>query len=277
MRKTTLGDLQNTLPLGLIHQGIIQREVEFREWLFEQEQQIAEMNSERRAEEVGLQVSDILAVMIKRIGKIDFDKLEMPQRKLILNQAFVQDIFYMWVRLRMSAIGETLTLASKCPHCRIEGKINADLNTMAVKCYDHVALKDGQSVDDIFKGMIKLEKGLTIGSAAKKFIFAMPPRWSTIERLTAAEMGNSAKLDRALWDSSIVGVKDYDTKGAPFVLVDDMLKSLNKRDVLSITKRIGEISAGLDLAVEGRCANCKRDIAQPLRWSYDVFFVVSSA
>lgn len=286
METTTLGTLQNVLPIGYPGAGgKPQQSFEFHPWRMDQEDRIAALHQQHANEDsLGVIVADVMGVMLKSIGDKALDNADPAKKtdyadiRLMIGQMYMQDVLYAYLRLRATEIGQYISINIGCPYCKKKhDKIRGDLHTVEVRRYVYRS-KDKKAELDTYPPTLnlKLEGGIYIGDAAYTDIEVAPSKWIAIESMTAEELANSAILQKALWRGSIVGVKGHDTKGAPFSANDDMFKTMTKGDMLKIAAAIDEVNAGPDMQVEVECTRCFKPFSSGITWAHEHFFGKSS-
>ena len=273
MEMTTLGALQNVLPIGYAQNGKVHRQFKLHDWFMKQEDQIADLHQKHQNDDtVGVQVADVLSIILASIGDIPVanGKREYEENRLLLGQMYLQDIMYIYLYLRSVAVDQYIGVALTCPFCNKKHEhARGDLSTMEVERYTP---KDTYPPTDT----IKLSKGLTIGGKTFKKIHIGPARWTAIESLSADEMNNAAMFQRATWRGSITSVEGHDTKGGPFVPDDAMFETLRKTDMMKLAVAIDNINAGPDMSINMECTRCHKEFDHLVNWAYRDFFGKSS-
>jgi len=273
-QKTTVKERGANLPLGMLggDAGAYARNIAVREWTLVEERSIGAERDANRDANIAQFVSMILSQMCTKFGRHDFESMKPAERRANVGQAFMGDVFYAYVWLRIQAMGNVLSLNLTCPNCLNKFEFAADLDTVEVTTADK--LQDAQWEYELFK---PLE---VRGKTVKKLLMG-PAYWNALEMMSSTGSGfDSGAAKSAIILGSIHGLADYkdkDGKAEVVALASHELDRMNKRDIERLTAAIDKNAIGPDMSVEDKCGRCKRTFKLSIDWSYDSFFGDSSS
>jgi hypothetical protein len=254
------------LPLGIPDKsGLYSKTVAVRPWRMKEERELGEMKDKNRDGNLAQYVSMVLATMCTKIGPYDFEVMKPEERRVVIGQMFMCDVFYAYVYLRIQAMGKGLPLKLTCPRCQTKYSMEADLNTTEVKFTDTLENARWQyKLIDPFQVRSKDASELVMG----------PPRWNVLEMLKvkANTLNTSLAKVSAIMGSihSIVGIGEL-------AMTENELDEMSKRDIEAITSQINDFSLGPDMVVESEpCPSCNHVFKVPIEWGYDSFFANST-
>lgn len=274
----TIRQMGNSLPVGLLARPEWKfqpkdNSFKFREWGFEQEQQIAKLKNTEKS--IGRFASAVIDMMLLELGGLSWEKLG-EQRILVMNQMFMADMLHLYICLRIESLGHEFALSNlTCRSCGHEHKeFVVDLRDLDVDC-----LPEGEKPDEKFNYVLKkpityVHKGLD-GQDVEEKIESFKigrSRWATMEEITGEAASNAALTKKCILKGSIVGYNDSEG----YIDADKMIGSMKKVDFELIDKFIGQKNLGPTIIVEDNCKNCGKKIVQQINWSYDYFFGASS-
>jgi hypothetical protein len=266
VKKVLLGEMPNLLALGTNPGGgaPLEKGVEMLRWNLKKEKELGALVGENKGVSVSFYTSMILSRMCTRIGHHDFTKndVKADAKAMLVNQMYIGDVYAAWLHLRISALGNILHLEIPCPACKHDNKLPADLNTVEVVTAD--------SVEDLYweyqlKDPITIRRNTVTG-----FKFG-PPRWSVMDQIDSPDNIGEAKAKVIM--GSIVKVIGIE---GDIALADHELDELSKTDFENIAAGINDHPLGPDMSVELKCKKCRREIVQPIDWTYSNFFSISS-
>lgn len=272
-QKSTIKERGALLPLGMAggEAGAYVRDIAVRDWTFVEERAIGAERDANRDSNIAQFVSMILAQMCTKFGRHDFESMKSAERRATVGQAFMGDVFYTYVWLRIQAMGNMLDMNLTCPSCLHKFEFTADLDTVEVITAEK--LKDAQWEYELFKPL-ELR-----GKTVKKFLMG-PAYWNALEMMSSTGGGmDSGAAKSAIILGSIHGLADYkdkDGNAEAVALAAHELDRMNKRDIERLTALIDKNAIGPDMSVEGKCGRCKRPFKLSIDWSYDSFFGDSS-
>jgi len=265
MKEVLLKDLQNVLPIGYFTaDGARQRHFEIRPWRMPEEKAIGKI-LERGGIAMDKFIPECLALMVTKLGTMDFGNIPQSEKTLILHRMYYSDIMYAYIWMRKEAIGPELNINVNCPFCSHNGNFAGDLDTLKVKTVDQL-----ESVNDLDKG-ITLRDGIQIGNDIYPELIIRPPTWMAMDTLTAMSVRNEGEMKRSIFQNSVVKVVGYDDM-EHFVLTDEHMNSLTKYDMELLSREINDIMGGAQLFIEVVCSNCGNTFAASIQWDYERFF-----
>lgn len=251
------------LPLGIVdNAGAYHQQMAVRPWRMKEEKELGALRDEHKSANLAEWVSIVLATMFTKLGPYDFASMELPEKRLVISQMFIGDVFYAYVWLRIQCLGAEFPIEFSPAWASKPIKIKADLNTIEIKTADSF---EDASWDYALKNPIKVR-----GKDAK--IFKMgPQRWSAIEAHDS--MVGTRDTSRSKEVAILASVFATDTiENLPLTSGD--VEELSKLDIERLTTLIDDHHIGPQMAVEG--SHKGRDFRAPIDWGYDSFFGISS-
>lgn len=262
LRTVTLAELGAALPIGLVGDGKkLNKQFQLRPFRMKEEKLI----SEKRASSgvLGRFVSNVLGVLCESFHGDKLAEMGDAEKMLMFSQAWLPDVLYTYVMLRVQALGPVLRVFPTCGGCRKGFSFTADLNTLEVRVVD--------KAEDIDR-RVELQDGIPFRGAVRKLIRTQPPLWHSLEVKSASDV---AATRIAMVRSAVVGVEGLsDTEMTP--LTDRDMEEMTKRDFEMLTKHIEENTPGPIMRVEAKCPNCGFSGHSVIDWGYDSFFSHSS-
>lgn len=268
--KTTVGDYGERLPVGILKDGILHKDISIKRWNTKGERELgAKVASDASIAEY---VSVIVANMCTHLGPHNMDELDDGEKSLIVSTMYMADVFYAYTLIRIKAMGPRLRTMIKCPRpgCSVEFPYVGDLNTT-----DVVAV---ENIDDIL-WTYNLEEPIEIRKkTVTKFQMAYP-KWTIMQEQRGNTNEGEVKAHTIL--GAVVGLEDEET---PVILTINEIDELSKIDYEGILEGINENYLGPKMAIEGECTKevCTRfkrggeKFVFPIDWSYKNFFGSSS-
>lgn len=259
---TTIGDYGHRLPVGILQGGALHRGFAFKPFRMKEERELEAKRKANKRISVGDFVTAVMAHMLTKLGPhSDFQSLTEDQRQLVVSQMYLGDVVYMWLCLRIEALGEAIQFPLKCGSCGFEQKLKADLNLTDVKVYEDLT--------SLTKN-VKLRHGMVLPDGDEtKDVVIQPPRWSGM--CGASPGANASDVKMALLIASIHTVGD-----GKFSATTDAIEALSKWDVELMSKAVDTDSPGPDMTLEAVCSRCSNEWKIPLEWNWDFFFTAAS-
>lgn len=265
IKKVLLKDMPNLLAYGVPGSGgELVKTMETKRWNMRAEKEIGELLSKNKNITISFYTAMILGNMCTRLGSHNFEKSgEKPEMKaLLINNMYMGDVYTAWLQLRLSALGPIMDLEINCPFCGNNNPLPANLDTVEVVTVE--------SIEDLHFDYDLLEPIEIHGKKVTGFKFG-PPRWGAMD--LAGSNANLGSAKAAVIANSVVETKGVDHQIA---ITTYDLDEMGKRDYETITRKIGENRLGPDMSVELECSQCKKEIMQPIDWTYNNFFSISS-
>ena len=262
MNKITLQELGSQLPIGF-ENGQLHREFTLKPYRMKEERLIGQIYEKKQNVSMGKFVTSVLSIMIKSLGSLNFEQMNAGERKLILSRMYVGDVIYLYVWLRLEALGNELKINLNCNHCREAFDFVADLNTIEIKTVNTPNELDTK---------IKLKKGLEINDQIYKDLHLKPSTWNVMENLGNGAISNPGKMKAQMFKSCIKDVEGIDD----FVITDHVIDEMYKIDIELLVRKIDDIHPGPVMIIEDDCPKCGQVFTAPIDWSHDNFFGASS-
>ena len=262
MKKVTLKEQGTTLPVPTKLGG---KDFSFKPWRLEQEKLIGNLKAKHK--QAGVFIRQLFNEMLDVLGGAKFESLDAPKKLLAINQMPLGNIFYLYIWLRLEAMGPGLNLGDiRCQHCGHKHKdFQADLESM------HVRVKEEADPETI---EVKLNKPFKMGDVEVVALKLGYTPWDAMEKMDAADALNDGAVKEAMLLRSVQGWKT--DAGDAQLNTHEAIKYLSKRDLEALTEYIDEHNAGPVLGLEFDCEKCGELIERPLNWTYDHFFGNSS-
>lgn len=261
----TLAEQGPQLPIGITDSGGNPvRAIGVREWKMKQEKELGELRDKEKDASMAQYVSMILSSMCTQLGPHDLEKMKPQERRVVISQMFMADVFYAYTYLRTMAVGSNFHLKiPRCPSCKKPMDMTADLGTVEVKVAG--SEKDTQWT-------YKLQKSFTVRGKEVKELTMGAARWSSIESASA----NGQSLNAGLAKATVIRASLVAVDGQQVVLAEHEMDDLSKLDMEALTAQIEERAVGPQMIVEENCDKCSYEMKIPIDWSYDSFFGSSS-
>lgn len=261
---STFGVYGHNLPVGrVMADGKLSKSFTLKPWRMKEEKQLAEWKTKYKGGlTLGTYVTQVLATMVESIGGVTLPESEVD-RRMMLSSMFMADIMYMYVALRVEALGNELKMRLPCPACRSRFDFTADLNSLDIRTITNPA--------DLAWDF-KLRTPLKHRGDLRHTLTLRPTLWMTLESKGA---GDTAGMSSAVIAGSITalnGIPADEFTPVP----ESALDELTKYDLEMLTKSISENSPGPVMCVEEPCSKCQASFFWPIDWGYDNFFSHSS-
>lgn len=264
LKDTTLGLYGYNLPIG-IELGTppsLQKDFSFRPFRLIEERLIEEdLKKKKGGAHPAQAVLTTLKIMLTRFAGIDFNTASEKEKMSVLSSAYMTDILFAYLTLRVEALGEELEAPCKCPSCSTEWRWSADLRDLEVKVSDSVPTFE-----------FELRSPIRLGEKEVQRVRLYPPSWST---LVSMKTGSDSSLKRGILLSSMREVfLDGDWVRRP--LPPQVLDQLTKRDSELLIKVIDTEFPSIDLSIETECPSCSHKGVETIQWSHSFIFGSSS-
>jgi hypothetical protein len=258
-----LSEWGQKLPIGFpTPEGEPARDINFRPWRMKEERELGAVRDKERNMNVAKFVGVVLGKMCVQLGPHNFDTMKEIERRVIVGQMFMADVYQAYLWLRMVAMGSEIDIDVTCPFCRHGFLFKADLQTVEV----HVP----ESMDDA-KWEYELNDPFEVRGNKVERLTMGPARWNCLENVHSGEF-NTGEAKSALIHGSIHAVPGFDN----VMLSVNELDEMTKRDIEGLTGGIEEHRLGPDMSIEGNCPSCSREFVTALDWGFDGFFGTSS-
>jgi hypothetical protein len=263
----TLGEVGKRFPIGFVDQtGGKHLDFDLVEWTYEVEERLGELASTEDKMPLNVYISELIGHGLARVGSIDVTKMKRSERRLLVRSMYFSDALYVYVWIRLAAIGNELKLnAFPCDACGrdIEG-FTADLRTIGVKVFPN----------GVPNKTVKLERGVEYAGKRLTEITVGPVRWAFAETGEPSSFTNQAKLKLLTLQHGIIGIKG--APEGPVYLTAEHLRSMLPREINVLVTEIDQCNGGPAMDIRDTCPHCRRTFKQTIRWSYENFFALSS-
>jgi len=166
----TLKKLGAKLPLGILNgDGTYSGDIAVRPWRMKEERELGELRDSHRDGNVAQYVGMVLATMCTKLGPHNFEGMKFEERRIIVGQMYMGDVFYAYIWLRIQAMGHQLNMNLTCPNCERKFPFVADLESTEVIAADN--LKDA-------KWEYKLHTPIKLRDTMVKSLLIGPARWN---------------------------------------------------------------------------------------------------
>jgi endogenous inhibitor of DNA gyrase (YacG/DUF329 family) len=259
--KKTFAEHGATLPLGVLNGNELSKEFEVRDWTMKEDRAVGALRDKAGELGVGRFIAEFISKMCLRVGPHDFENMKDAEKILVVNQMFLGDVFYIYVWLRVEALGADLPLEIQCPKCKAPISMKADLNTLDVKSADELGH---------VRWNYDLKKPFKIRTGDAKTLLMGPPRWSALSGLKGQMnlgLARFSAVKGAIW--GVEGQGD-------FAIADHEIDEMRKIDIEGIQNSSDEHFIGAEMAVDVECPECGKTSLVSLDWSFDTFFSTSS-
>lgn len=268
--KTTLEEYGDRLPIGIMHDGSVYKDIVTKPWRTKDERELGK----KIPPDAGMaeHVSTIVANMCSRLGPHEMDKLSDGRKALVVSMMYMCDVFYVYTLLRVKAMGPKLKTMITCPRpgCNVEFPYVGNLNTLEVSTVENIN-------DIIWE--YKLQDPIEI---RKKLVTSFKmgyAKWNMLESNSGNTNVPEVKTYTIL--DSILGINDEEEYSP--LIIDD-LDELSRRDFQGLIEGINENFLGPNMSIEGQCSPevCKKfhrgghKFMLPIDWRYENFFGSSS-
>lgn len=265
----TVSDVGNVLPIGYRDAtGKMHREFELVSWDWDVEEELGELAEKNQDMPMGVYISELVGRGLRKLGELDFEKLRRSERRLVVSQLFYADVLYVYVCLRIAALGKMFRFEDfTCEACGFKHPgFAGDLSTLEVK------VSDGEEVP---RKVVKLDAPFRYGGAEAGSITVGPLRWAFMETADTTTLTNPAKFRLATLRYGVVAV-DGAPNGAPVALTREHAKEIGPAGVNRLVAEIDGVGGGAVMEVAGNCAKCRAPFRRAIDWTYDNFFGRSS-
>jgi len=265
---TTFQMLGDQLPIGILDAATLHRNFAFRRYDYGVERQLAVKRKKTRAP--AEYVVEVLAHMLTVLGPhTDFQALDDPQRRLIVQRMWMHDVLYAYFSLRRQAMADELSVGCTCPTCNTKWKFTGDLSQGDVKvvespasiAWNH-ALKDG----------VLAKPSATRRGGCVKDVVLQPPRWECMMGLSR----KSGRTDPVHAKVRIIASAIRQLGDGTHVMTQEVIDTMTKYDIEHVTKALDDNVPGPDMTLEPECPECETELRVPINWDWDFFFGAAS-
>ena len=273
--KSTLLDLGKMLPIGVPsgNPAILEKGFAFKPYRFQEERELDKIRNKKDGAKnhPGKIVESVLAHMLTEWGgDTEFSQKSEKVRRNAVRNAYMADVLYAYVMLRIEAMGSILGVKVACPHCEHEWKWRTDLEGLEI---DFV-----ERLEEISDKLYELRSGLKYGEKSYNVLSVAPPTWAAVSDIPQGTRrgGNGDIKARMILSSIRQATVSGDPKAPAVSAGSALLNGMIKRDVEELTLFIDESFPNVDLSMEIECPKCESTFGHAVQWNWDFFFSSSS-
>jgi hypothetical protein len=276
-----VGELGNTLPIGIFKDGGRNRSFRLGELDFPTEKALGDWKKgPGQGKPVGAVVTKLLALLLRELGGEPFehnfdDPPDVEAAKLLkIQQMYSSDVYYMYVRARIEELGSEYALPFVCQNnsCKYTAEeMVCDLNEMDVYCVEDPSVLV-QKVP-LIKGIRHHDNTIRMGAVLT------PLLWMHMESQDLVGQNDELLVKLYFISKCLTGLEGENNKdGTPMSLVipKSSLNSLRKMDIELLDRAINKVNLGPSLVASGECPECNRGFYHQIDWNYNHFFGASS-
>lgn len=272
MRITTAKDLGTALPIGVVQGKELVKEFTLRPYKSRVDRLMNLWREANEGRHVGYEVAKLVALLVENVGKRAYALTEAgdttPEQDLRVLDWWFGDVMYVYLRIRIQAVGARMSVPYACPHafqgrpCGHRAEAKADLEEVEVRVIESVAE---------LKAWVKLIDGFSLSDEPKIRVSKL--RLQPIPFRAFTLPGGSVEGAEAIGYNQIrEAVCEVAGAGPEYILTDADLDEVSKRDQLAINRQAGQVTAGPLLRTTITCPRCSAEIVAALDWSYNNFF-----
>lgn len=274
-QEITVNELGNQLPVPLT--GGIRPFFNFKAWRMPEEKALNDLKTKHKG--IGKYVRSALDYMLKDWDGKAWAEHDHNSRTLLLNRMPLANVFYLWIQLRIDALGSKMIMQNMaCPHCQTEiKKFEADLTTMVVQPVGIKLDENGGLVSEKVAEHFcyELKKPFDIGEVkVTKLFFSFTP-WDCMEKL-GTNATNLGAVKEAVLTSSFIGAGIEGSDKMVPLDKNKIFENLSKKDIEGYYDAVDTQNGGPVMKLTYGCPSCEKEVEQPLNWTYDYFFGSSS-
>lgn len=259
MKKTTLGEWGQKLPVGIVEGEKFNREFSFRELEFGVERKIQEICAKEKVKTNGPQATVVLSQLLTSIGGQKLDPESPAATRAVLAKLYLADIMYMWLWARRMSCGKDLEVNFPCTNEKCEFIEDPS----PVYDLDSFDIQTAENVSEL-RGQWTAKTPYEIRGQTVNAFRLQPATWSVY--MSADSMG--AETDAKLLLAGICGTDKHES----IMLTDQEINHFRRPDYVGLTMAINKLTFGPKLVVEHQCPKCEKMDKMFLDWSYDSFF-----
>jgi hypothetical protein len=270
-----LEKLGNTLPIGVIKGGKVDKSFSLKPLKGAEEREIGKWKGENENAPITKVVSKVLSVLLDTLGGEAFQsgtgKGAVEEEKALqkIGRLYAPDVWGMYTVARYANFGSEYAIPFECPNpaCELHGK--------EVKIVSDIGKIDFHVVRDLklLQTHVRLHHGLEHRGALRKSFTVTPILWASMVAPEFIQcMGNENLFKLYHIQKCVTGIEGVD---GPVMLTSQDVDNLLKMDIEKIYKVINEVNIGPVMKAEGEC-KCGFKFTVPLNWEYDHFFGASS-
>lgn len=271
MRKTTLGEQGQKLPIGVRNGRAFNKDFTLRPYKSFIDRHLGDWDEAAEGKykagaKVAARIPKFLSLICESFGGVAMpldDKRNSPAESELKFWGYTYaDVMYAYIYSRLATLGPDLEVRFTCqnPKCKVQQRAVFDLRTLEVD-----VLEEGDEYESwvVLKEPIKLRDG----KLARK-VRVHPVLWSSLMQ-PGVFSGLMSQVSFSALAGCIAGV---DAVEGAYQLIPSELDEIGRQDVININRKAGLLAAGIDLETSVDCAACKTTHKDPLNWTFDFFF-----
>lgn len=269
MRKTTVGELQSQLPVGVVVGNKLVKEFSLRPYRASIDRHMGaweETAAQKYTPGVLLahRVPKFLSLLVGEIGGKSVPLQEngdsSPEQELKFHKLHYADAMYLYLLARISAVGADYRLPFRCPACKTEGTATFDLKQVQVTVLETPAELEATVK---LKHPIKLRTGKTARQVKLR-----PPSWTIMTKPGVV----GASVGQVGYSYLVEAICGADCEEGPYEFMPDEVDALSKIDTIMLDRHAP--AAGPDLEAKINCPKdaCKAEIVNGVNWTFAHFF-----
>ena len=270
--KTTIEERGPVLPIGVINGNppVLERHFDFKDYYFEEEAALNKLRNRKEGpgQHPGKIVTEVMAYMLTDwMGRTDYQTTALKNRRLGVDGAFMTDVLYAYVWLRINSMSPIYETQVNCGACGHDWRWKTSLKGAEVTCCD--------SIEDLDK-TYKLQTPIKWSSKTYDTVHLRPPPWSAVSNHPMGR-SNQSQVKANMMMSAIRGISNSaDKKQTAIGLGGEIAKKLKKIDFELLAVFVDEAFPSVDLNFLIECESCGNEFLHMLQWNFDFFFAGSS-
>lgn len=266
--KSTLGDRGPMLSLGIPGtDGQLHRDIALRPWKGAVMRELGKLREETKQVTAAEHVALVLSHLCTRLGPHDFTKLQKKEKRLVVSQMYMGDVYHAYFWARLQSLGPQLFADITCPNCRQEMKgWETDLAGLDITIAE-------SKEDTLWK--YDLQVPVTIRGQEVRTLKMGPIQWYHVEQ---AHIEGELDLEGGKLAMVAGVICGYEGRDGELRLTEAEIDELDGRDIEGIVGALDHHYTGPDMRIEGKCTRpgCRAEFIEPINWRYQSFFGPSS-
>lgn len=268
--KTTVGELGPTLPMGVVvgNPPQLERHFDTKDYYWEEEQELNKIRNKKEGpgQHPGKTVTEVLNFMLTSWGgKKDFQTTNTKNRRQAVDSAFMTDVLFAYVYLRIQALGSIYTTEVNCAACGHDWTWRTDLNGAEV-----TVPEKPQDLDKEYK----LIKQVKFGDKVYDTVHLRPPPWSAVSHHPMGR-SNAGQVKSNLMMAAVRGLSNSKDRKQRAIGMSTHVK-LTKLDYEMLVMFVDRQFPSVDLNFQIECESCGAEFLHMMQWNFDFFFSGSS-
>lgn len=269
MRKTTLGEYGQKLPIGVPNGRTFNKDFSLRTYKSVIDRHLGDWEEKNEgkfssgAAKLAGRVPKFLSLICSEYGGVAFPPDDhgdsTPEQELKFYSYFYADVLYAYVFARY-LMDARLEVPFTCDKCKTKQRGIFDLGSLDVD-----VMEEGDEVERWVKlsDPFKTRAGKTVQKVRVR-----PVLWSAMMQ-PGVFSGLMSKISYSALKGCIAGV---DCMEGDYQLTEKELDVVSRVDVVRINRLAGTVAAGIDLETNVACCKCEHVYVDALNWTFDDFF-----